>query len=143
FDASDLSQELYNSNQAAGGVDHVGAGNKYIVPTVVNGKVYVGTTNSVSVFGLACSFSLLPTAMTVPPVGGAQSATLIGSDGCPWTSTSNVPWITITSGAAGAGNGAVTFSVSSNTSGVSRAGTLVVAGRTLTINQATVLGTAS
>ena len=44
--------ELYNTNQAANGVDHFGNGNKNIVPTVANGKVYVGTTNGVGVFGL-------------------------------------------------------------------------------------------
>jgi hypothetical protein len=43
--------ELYNSNQA-GSRDQLGAGNKFITPTIVNGKVYVGTTNSVEVFGL-------------------------------------------------------------------------------------------
>ena len=32
--------------------DHFGAGNKYITPTIANGKVYVGTTNGVGVFGL-------------------------------------------------------------------------------------------
>lgn len=50
YDASNL-HELYNSNQA-GSRDQLGAGNKFITPTIVNGKVYVGTTNSVEVFGL-------------------------------------------------------------------------------------------
>ena len=44
--------EIYNSNQAANGRDHFGNGNKYITPTIANGKVYVGTRNSVGVFGL-------------------------------------------------------------------------------------------
>ena len=44
--------EIYNSNQAANNRDHFGAGNKYIVPTIANGKVFVGTTNGVGVFGL-------------------------------------------------------------------------------------------
>jgi len=44
--------ELYNSNQAANSRDHFGAGNKYITPMVAHGKVYVGTTNGVGVFGL-------------------------------------------------------------------------------------------
>ena len=44
--------ELYNSNQAANGRDHFGVGNKYITPMIANGKVFVGTTNGVGVFGL-------------------------------------------------------------------------------------------
>ncbi|HUO96517.1 MAG TPA: hypothetical protein VMT92_09825 [Steroidobacteraceae bacterium] len=51
FDATDLSNELYNSNQA-GGRDHFGNGNKFITPTIANGKVYVGTPSGVAVFGL-------------------------------------------------------------------------------------------
>ena len=52
YNASDLSKELYNSNQAPGGRDNFGAGNKFITPTIANGKVYVGTTTGVGVFGL-------------------------------------------------------------------------------------------
>jgi hypothetical protein len=51
YDAGTLG-ELYNSNQASGARDQFGAGNKYITPTIVNGKVYVGTPNGVAVFGL-------------------------------------------------------------------------------------------
>jgi hypothetical protein len=50
YDAGTL-HELYNSNQA-GSRDQLGAGNKFITPTIVNGKVYLGTTDSVGVFGL-------------------------------------------------------------------------------------------
>jgi hypothetical protein len=52
YDAGNLSTEFYNSNQAPAGRDHFGAGNKFITPTIVNGKVYVATTNSVGIFGL-------------------------------------------------------------------------------------------
>jgi hypothetical protein len=51
YQASDLSVEVYNSNQAPNERDHFGAGNKFIVPTIANSKVYVGTTNGVGVFG--------------------------------------------------------------------------------------------
>ena len=44
--------ELYNTNQASGGRDQFGAGNKFIIPMITNGKVYVGTTTGVGVFGL-------------------------------------------------------------------------------------------
>ncbi len=51
YDATNLTNELYNSNQAAANRDHF-SGNKFITPMVVNGKVYVGTATSVAVFGL-------------------------------------------------------------------------------------------
>jgi outer membrane protein assembly factor BamB len=52
YDASDLSHELYNSSQAGSGRDNFGAGNKFITPTISDGKVFVGTQNGVAVFGL-------------------------------------------------------------------------------------------
>jgi hypothetical protein len=51
FDATNLAKQLYSSKDA-GSRDTFGNGNKFIVPTVANGKVYVGTTSSVGVFGL-------------------------------------------------------------------------------------------
>lgn len=52
YDATNLARELYNSNQAVGGRDQFGAGNKFIAPAVADGKVFAATTNSVAVFGL-------------------------------------------------------------------------------------------
>jgi hypothetical protein len=49
YDAANLATELYNSNQA-GTRDHF-ADNKFITPTIANGKVYVGTPTGVIVFG--------------------------------------------------------------------------------------------
>ncbi|MGA2002855.1 MAG: pyrrolo-quinoline quinone [Terriglobales bacterium] len=52
YNANNLAVELYNTNQASGGRDHFGNGNKFITPTIANGKVYVGTQTGVGVFGL-------------------------------------------------------------------------------------------
>jgi hypothetical protein len=52
YDATNLAHELYNSNQAASSRDQFGAGNKFITPTIADGKVFVGTQNTVAVFGL-------------------------------------------------------------------------------------------
>jgi hypothetical protein len=52
YDASDLSHELYNSTQAPGGRDGFGPGNKFITPTIADGRVFVGTQSGVAVFGL-------------------------------------------------------------------------------------------
>jgi hypothetical protein len=53
YDATNISVELYNSaDPSRNGLDNIGIGNKFIVPTVANGKVFVGTSNSLAVFGL-------------------------------------------------------------------------------------------
>jgi len=60
YDATNLAHELYNSNQAPGGRDQFGAGNKFITPTVASARVYVGTANGVGVFGLLDQSTLTP-----------------------------------------------------------------------------------
>jgi hypothetical protein len=52
YDATNLANELYNTTQASGGRDSLGSNTKFAPPTVVNGKVYVGTKNAVVVYGL-------------------------------------------------------------------------------------------
>ena len=52
YDATNLTHELYNSNQAGSSRDSFGNGNKFITPMIVNGKVYVGTPTGVAIFGL-------------------------------------------------------------------------------------------
>ncbi|MBZ5660252.1 MAG: MBG domain-containing protein [Acidobacteriia bacterium] len=81
YDATNLANELYNSNQASGGRDQFGPGNKFITPTIANGNVYVGTPNSVAVFGLLPSYTstlTLPSITTQPAsqtVNEGQTAT--------------------------------------------------------------------
>jgi hypothetical protein len=52
YTATNLATELYNTNQASGSRDQFGQAAHFGTPTIVNGKVYVGTTNSVAAFGL-------------------------------------------------------------------------------------------
>jgi PQQ-like domain len=52
YEAGNLSHELYNSSQAANGRDQFGPGNKFITPTIADGKVFVGAQTGVAVFGL-------------------------------------------------------------------------------------------
>lgn len=53
YDATDLTKELYDSNQAASSRDHFSSvGGHFITPMVANGRVYIGTKSSVAVFGL-------------------------------------------------------------------------------------------
>jgi uncharacterized protein (TIGR03437 family) len=51
FDAANLANELYNS-QMNPSRDALGSFVKFSVPTIANGRVYVGTGNALAVFGL-------------------------------------------------------------------------------------------
>jgi hypothetical protein len=51
YDAANLATELYDSTQAPNSRDSF-SHNKYITPVAVNGRVYIGTPNSVVVFGI-------------------------------------------------------------------------------------------
>jgi hypothetical protein len=66
YNATNFTTELYNSANNASR-DQLGAGVKFAVPTVADGEVFVGSSNSVSVFGLlAGTFSFSSPAYTVP-----------------------------------------------------------------------------
>jgi hypothetical protein len=52
YDATNLANELYNSSQAPNQRDSFGSASHFGTPLIVNGKVYVGTANGVTAFGL-------------------------------------------------------------------------------------------
>jgi hypothetical protein len=80
YDANNLASELYNSSLVPS--DNAGVPVKFHVPTVTNGKVYVGTQSSVAVYGLFSSMPPAPAPSFNPP-GGAygtgQSVTITDS----------------------------------------------------------------
>ena len=83
-----------------------------------------------------CTYAITPTTYAASPGGGAGPTVSVSAvNGCTWTATSNVSWLTVTSGAIGNGNGSVTFSVASNPSNA-RSGSLTIAGHTLSVQQA-------
>ena len=86
-----------------------------------------------------CAYVVAPTNLNVNAAGGNGSVTVETSAGCNWTAASNSPWITITSGSSGAGNGTVNFTAAANTGAV-RVGSITVAGQTVTVNQPAATG---
>lgn len=83
-----------------------------------------------------CSFSVSPSSHSFRAVGDSGSIQVTAPVNCGWTAVSNDSFITINSGNSGTGTGAVVYSVAPTISGVSRTGTVTVAGATFTVNQA-------
>jgi hypothetical protein len=86
---------------------------------------------------ISCSYSISPTSASYSAGEWNSSVSvsaLTPSPWCGWTALSNDPWITITGGSSGSGNGTVTYDVAAN-SGSARAGTMTIAGQTFTVNQ--------
>jgi hypothetical protein len=52
FDATNLSTEFYDSTQALRLRDKLAATSRFVTPTVINGKVYIGSITGLSVYGL-------------------------------------------------------------------------------------------
>src|SRR5205085_7164269 len=50
YDASNVATEIYNTSSYS--ADQLGAAVKFTVPTVSNGRVYIGTQSSLDVLGL-------------------------------------------------------------------------------------------
>ncbi len=84
--------------------------------------------------GTACSFTVATDTFSVDAAGGERQVAVTAPAGCSWTAQSPTPWITITSSATGSGSGLVVFRVAAS-DGPGRTGTIVVAGRTITVTQ--------
>jgi len=82
-----------------------------------------------------CNYAIAPTGQSFgAPGGSGLPITVTAPTSCAWTATTTTGWITVTGGAAGNGNGTVTFSTAANT-GAARTGTITIAGQTFTVNQ--------
>lgn len=98
----------------------------------IAGQVF--TVNQAAFVAPACTYSIAPPSQNVPALGGSGTVNVTTTAGCAWTASSNAPWLTVTSGATGNGNGAVGFTAGANIAGA-RSGTLTIAGQTFTVNQ--------
>lgn len=83
-----------------------------------------------------CNYSLMPTTASMVAEGGNDSIGVTVDNTCSWTATSNVGWITITSGGSGMGNGTVNYSVAANADSSTLTGTVTIADQTFTVIEA-------
>ena len=80
YDATNVGKQLWSSSQAANNRDTAGKSVKFTVPTIANGKVYIGTETELDVYGLLGSNPQQVATPTFSPAAGtytsAQSVTI-------------------------------------------------------------------
>jgi len=75
YDASDLSNRLWTSDDTPNGADRLGSAVKFIVPTVADGRVLVGVSKALVCYGLPASLlgpPAAPTTLTARAISGDQ-----------------------------------------------------------------------
>jgi hypothetical protein len=99
----------------------------------IAGQIFTVTQDAAPVGN--CSYSISPTEKKYKGRGITDSVAVTTTGSCSWQATSNVSWITISSGANGSGNGTVTFSIAPNPEPRKRKGTMTIAGQTFSVTQ--------
>ena len=82
-----------------------------------------------------CAYAVTPLHRDVLWAAGTGRVAVATAPGCAWTAASESAFLAVTAGAAGAGPGTVRYTVAANAGGPRR-GTLAVAGRAVTVYQA-------
>jgi hypothetical protein len=82
-----------------------------------------------------CRYTIDPASQSIAAAGGSGTVSVHAAAGCEWSASSNAPWVSVSSGTTGSGDGRVQFTAAAST-GPARSGTLTVAGQTFTLTQA-------
>jgi len=83
----------------------------------------------------SCTYSVSPTSQSFDAGGGRGTVGVGVGSGCSWSASSDVNWVTITSGSAGSDSGTINYSVAVNISSGSRTGRLMVQGVSFNVYQ--------
>jgi hypothetical protein len=82
-----------------------------------------------------CTYKIALSPVQSGPKGYTGSVSVTTQPGCQWTAVSNTSWISITSGAAGAGSGTAFYLADPNPARTTRVGTMTVAGFTISLTE--------
>ncbi|MCZ2078504.1 MAG: S-layer homology domain-containing protein, partial [Bryobacterales bacterium] len=83
-----------------------------------------------------CSYTLSRTSFAGMSEGDIGFVNVTAAEGCAWTASSNAPWLTVSAGASGTGNGITRFLLAANPSTSLRSGVLTIAGQPVVVGQA-------
>ncbi|HMT06871.1 MAG TPA: BACON domain-containing carbohydrate-binding protein, partial [Pyrinomonadaceae bacterium] len=89
------------------------------------GSIAGGWSVNLTTSTTACDYTINPPTQAFPTTGGSGTFGITMAGGCSWTAVSSSPFVSVTTAAAGDGNGSVGFSVQPNFGGP-RTGTITV-----------------
>jgi hypothetical protein len=81
-----------------------------------------------------CTYTIDPGNRSIASAAAELTVQVSAGGGCSWTASSDAPWIAVTGGASGSGNGSVRLAVTANT-GARRSGVVTIAGETFRVDQ--------
>jgi uncharacterized protein (TIGR03437 family) len=100
-----------------------------------SGAITVGQQSiTITQTGPACNFAINPRSANLSPLAQNGSFALSGLSGCTWNASSSAPWLQVTSADSGMGPANIGYAIQANP-GMSRSGTITVAGLMFTVNQ--------
>lgn len=104
--------------------------------TITAGGQRITVTQAAAPAPPPCTFVLTPPTVSLSDSGGAGMVAVAASaPSCGWAAVADVPWISLTAGASGVGDGSVAYTVGANT-GAARSGTVTIGGQTVAMTQA-------
>jgi len=82
-----------------------------------------------------CTYALNPAGQSFTSTGGTGAITVTTGEGCAWSVSNSLPWLTISGSSSGTGTGSVAYRVSSNPGASFRSGTISIAGQPFAVEQ--------
>ncbi|HYO75300.1 MAG TPA: FG-GAP-like repeat-containing protein [Thermoanaerobaculia bacterium] len=132
-----ITNGVINGSSTSNSVNFSGTAHPVTVRVKATNSSGCSVSDYATVSYVNCTYSLAASAVSLG--ASALSGNTVGvtaGDNCAWTAVSNSAFISVTGGAQGTGNGTVTYSVQANVGGAPRVGTITIAGKTFTVNQA-------
>lgn len=82
-----------------------------------------------------CGFSFAPTGITFESSGGSGSIAVSAAASCGWNVETQFPWVQLTEGITGTGDGRVSFTIAANPNSTARNAYLLIGGRYFWLTQ--------
>jgi pseudomonalisin len=138
---------ISNVNWIAIGKGASGSGTQTVTYTVAPNTASAARSGTLTIAGLiftvnqaataaSCSYRIALGPVTSTLKGASGSVAVSTASGCQWTASSTAPWLTVSSGSTGNGNGTVSFFAATNTIATSRSAVLTVAGYAIQVTEA-------